>query len=219
LEAASRRPSFFPPERRVLFYLGRLHPKKGLIALLRAWKDVHARYPEWLLVIAGWDQEGHAVELQRAAAKLDLAWANGAVKLSPGVALCLPGPQFGPAKDDCLQNCDALVLPSQSEGLPMVILEAWSFAKPVLMTPACNLPQGADAGAAVVADPKQESLALELLQILESSPEQLKEMGRRGRALVEDRYQWPKIASQMVGVYEWVLGSRNAPGCVEVLKN
>ena len=52
------------------------------------------------------------------------------------------GPQFGEAKAACYRNCDAFILPSFSEGLPMVILEAWAYGKPVLMTPQCNLPGG-----------------------------------------------------------------------------
>ena len=59
------------------------------------------------------------------------------------------GPQFGAEKSECYRACDAFILPSLSEGLPMTVLEAWSYAKPVLMTAECNLPEGFAAGAAV----------------------------------------------------------------------
>jgi poly(glycerol-phosphate) alpha-glucosyltransferase len=208
------RPSFFPADRRVLFYLGRLHRKKGLRALVQAWSQVQPRHPEWLLVIAGWDQEDHARELQHAATAANLEWTNGTAEPGAGVALCLPGPQFGAVKADCLSHCDALVLPSQSEGLPMVVLEAWSYAKPVLMTPACHLPEGARAGAAMMAEPSAASLTSALEMIFASAPAELEAMGARGRALVEDSFQWPAVASRLVAVYEWVLGAGSIPACV-----
>ena len=60
-----------------------------------------------------------------------------------------PGPQFGTAKAAAYRRADAFVLPSLSEGLPMAILEAWAHEKPVLMTDACNLPEGFAARAAI----------------------------------------------------------------------
>src|ERR1043166_8359321 len=62
--------------RKVLLYLGRIHPKKGLVNLLRAWKQANAHSPEWLLAIAGWDQGGHERELKRLATELELNWQD-----------------------------------------------------------------------------------------------------------------------------------------------
>jgi glycosyltransferase involved in cell wall biosynthesis len=57
------------PGRKVLLYLGRLHPKKGLDALLSGWALATRRQPElrrdWRLVVAGWDQGGYERELRR----------------------------------------------------------------------------------------------------------------------------------------------------------
>ena len=72
-----------PPDARVLFYLGRLHPKKNLPALLQAWS---ATDPGWHLVIAGWDQGGHEEALKILTTDLGLGRVHFA------------GPQFGPAK-------------------------------------------------------------------------------------------------------------------------
>ena len=52
---------------RTLLFLGRIHPKKGLVNLIRAFAQsrksrVEGREP-WQLVIAGWDQGGHEMEL------------------------------------------------------------------------------------------------------------------------------------------------------------
>src|SRR5437016_2909837 len=57
--------------RKVLLYLGRIHSKKGLANLIRAWKATpnsqSSRLNSWILAIAGWDQGGHEEELKRLA--------------------------------------------------------------------------------------------------------------------------------------------------------
>ncbi len=111
--------------RRILLFLGRLHPKKGLANLLRAWAAAHRdhdrRHDEWLLAIAGWDQAGHEAQLCDLARDLGIADTVRFV-----------GPQFDGNKAASYAAADAFVLPSVSEGLPLAVLEAWSHGLPVL---------------------------------------------------------------------------------------
>src|SRR5262249_23280332 len=55
---------------RVVLSLGRIHPKKGLDRLVRAWASVEAAHPEWRLRIVGPDELGHARELVALASEL-----------------------------------------------------------------------------------------------------------------------------------------------------
>lgn len=195
-----------PQSARVLLFLGRLHPKKGLLALLEAWARVaDSSNAPWRLVVAGWDQNSHRSELERLA-----------VALRVKNSVYFAGPQFGEHKMATLQRADAFVLPSLSEGLPMAVLEAWANGLPVLMTPQCNLTKGFAAGAAVRADPEVESLSEGIEAIFNSPDGQLADMGGRGRALVEAEYNWPRIADQMCEVYRWVLGQGATPNCVRL---
>jgi poly(glycerol-phosphate) alpha-glucosyltransferase len=221
-----------PAGRKVLLYLGRLHPKKGLLNLLRAWRLALNRKPSirerWMLSIVGWDESGHESELKRLADDLQIPWttaADGAraaqwngwtkqsEKLGPASVL-FSGPQFGEDKSESYRCCDAFILPSFSEGLPMVVLEAWSYARPVLMTPECHLPQGFSAGAAFPMEANVESIAATLLQLFEMSDNERTAMGRRGFELVRDHFAWPEIAERMRQAYEWVLGGGQKPGFV-----
>lgn len=209
--------------RKILLYLGRLHPKKGLVNLLRAWAET--RKPqlgtptagEWVLAVAGWDQSGHESELKQLATELGIRWTDVRDRQSVAcdqASLVFLGPQFGEQKTCCYRDCDAFILPSFSEGLPMVILEAWAYSKPVLMTPECNLAEGFTANAGIRIGPNVASIASGLSELFQASPSALCTVGRNGRALVAKRFTWPKIAQEMHEVYEWLLGGRPKPGCV-----
>jgi poly(glycerol-phosphate) alpha-glucosyltransferase len=217
-----------PGRPKTLLYLGRLHPKKGLLHLLRAWAAVQPSVQKagggWILAIAGWDQGGYEAELQQLATQLGLVWSDvrggspaGAKPETtvrpPGSVLFL-GPQFNEAKTACYQNCDAFILPSFSEGLPMVVLEAWAHSKPVLITPECNLPEGFAAGAAIRIEATADSTAQGLEQLCRMSAADLVALGTAGRDLVAARFTWPKVSQDLHVLYEWVLGGGSKPGFV-----
>jgi glycosyltransferase involved in cell wall biosynthesis len=210
------------PGRKVVLYLGRIHPKKGLVNLIRAWNTILNSQPStngWLLAIAGWDQGGHEEQLKLLARELGLSFADVRDQksaVSSQWPLVFLGPQFGDSKVACYANCDAFILPSFSEGLPMVVLEAWAYAKPVLMTPECNLTEGFAANAAIRIEPNVESVAAGLEELFHLPPSDLCSLGTNGRTLVAGKFTWPKIAVEMKSVYDWVLGGGPKPSCVHI---
>ncbi len=191
--------------RKTLLYLGRLHPKKNISNLIRAWNKTfnsqRASGERWVLAIAGWDQGGYESELKRTAA---------------GASVVFLGPRFGAEKSECYRTCDAFILPSLSEGQPMTVLEAWAYAKPVLMTPECNLPEGFSADAALRIGPSAEEIAAGLKQLAQMSDDDRAAMGTRGRTLVATRFSWPRIGEQMRAVYDWVLGGGAPPQTIRL---
>jgi glycosyltransferase involved in cell wall biosynthesis len=192
-------------DRKIVLFLGRLHPKKGLENLLRAWKDVRSATDarDWMLVIAGWDQDRHKSELER------IAQAQGI-----GDSLRFVGPQFDDEKAASFAGADAFVLPSLSEGLPVAVLEAWSYGLPVLMTGACNLPEGFAAAAALPIGTDRAGIAAGLRRLFAMSDAERRNMGTRGRALVRERFTWASVGERMTTVYQWVLGGGPPPSCV-----
>ena len=199
-------------DRKVLLYLGRIHAKKGLVNLIHAWAGVmRSRNPEarnqndWMLAIAGWDQAGHEGELKKMTADLEIQ-----------ASIAFLGPMFGANKAAAYQNADAFVLPSLSEGLPMTVLEAWSYRKPVLMTPECNLPEGFATGAALRIGTGANEIAAGLRQLLEMSEHDRIATGACGHKLVSERFSWARIGEQMRAVYEWIIGGGSAPGTLRL---
>ena len=208
-------------DRKILLYLGRIHPKKGLPELLRAWADLQkektALNNEWLLVISGWDQSGHEKELQDICTTLGIEWDDLRQASSPRsgkASVLFTGPQFNEAKARAYYHSNAFILPSFSEGLPMVVLEAWAYHLPVLITPECNLPEGYTAGAAIPIATNAQAIAEGLRRLFAMSDEERLKMAACGRDLIDRKFNWPSIAREMKKLYEWLLGGGTKPDCV-----
>lgn len=195
------------PGKKVLLFLGRIHPKKGLMALLKAWgKLVHddvTSVREWNLVIVGWNQEGHEEDLRKICKTMCVE-----------KSVCFLGPLFDEQKTAAYQNADAFILPSFSEGLPMTILEAWAHKLPVVMTPQCNLPEGFSANAAIPIQPSTQAIIPGLIELFDMTNAELIEMGRNGFILVGEKFSWEKITANLFSVYNWILGGGAPPSCI-----
>jgi poly(glycerol-phosphate) alpha-glucosyltransferase len=191
--------------RKTLLFLGRIHPKKGIAELIKAWAIAVKQLPvlndDWQLEIAGWDDGDHLPRLRT------LAQESGLTNIA------FRGPLYGKAKDEALAGCDAFILPSRSEGMPMSVLEAWSYRKPVLMTAACNIPEGFAAGAAFPVEHEPDALAASLMELLDQ-PEALAEAGRRGRQLVEEHFTWDRVTDQHAALFAWLAGRGDRPDFV-----
>jgi glycosyltransferase involved in cell wall biosynthesis len=190
-------------DKRICFFLGRLHQKKGLAHLVRAWARVSRLFPEWHLLIAGPD-DGYEATLRRLIADL---------KVEPSVTLS--GPLYGERKLAALAAASLFVLPSFSEGFSMAVLEAMAARLPVLITPGCNFPEVEKASAGLQVRPNEEDTARGLQELLQASDAEREQMGRNGRALVETKYTWDRVARRMIELYQWLIGGGTPPPCVE----
>ncbi len=201
--------SALPRNAKILLFFGRLHPKKGLNNLIDAWwKALNAGTPHgktWHLVVAGMGSEAYRREL------IELVESRG---LKDRVHLV--GPQYGEDKSATLQAADAFILPSVSEGQPMAVLEAWAYSLPALITPACNLQEGFEQGAALRIGTDVESIADSLAQLFGLSPEALLRIGDAGARLAADTFNWHRIADRFEEVYRWLLGQADRPDCVDL---
>ena len=197
-------PSPWPQvNKKTCLYLGRIHPKKGLINLIKAWdKNL---YKNWRLIIAGWSEGNHAQEIK------ELIESRG---LQQHISLI--GPLFDKDKQAAYQNADAFILPSYSEGLPMTILEAWSYKLPTLMTEACNIPEGFRHDCAIKIEPSISSIKDGLNFLTSSSDVELSFMGEKAYDLVKEKFTWKSVASTMYSVYKWCINGQQEPECIRL---
>lgn len=169
--------------------LGRVHPKKNLMALIEAWQHAAARAAGWRLVIAGWGEPA------------DVAALRERLRTLGDDSIRFDGPAFGEQKAALLAHARFLMLPTFSEGLPMAVLEAWAAGTPTIMTAGCNLPEGFAAGAAIESgtDVAAITAALDAGAALDGPAHA--RMGDAARALVAARFAPAIVAAQWREAY------------------
>ena len=181
--------------RRLLLFLGRIHYKKGVDVLVRAWAQLAASFPDAHLVLAGPDFEGTQTRTEALVGDLDLA-----------SRITFTGMLRDHMKWSALSAAQLFVLPSLSEGFSVSVLEAMGIGLPVLITEACHLPEVSELSAGWLTQSEVGSLASSLREFLHQTPETNRLMGQRGQRLVNERFSWPVIAAQMAEIYRWQQG-------------
>ena len=175
-----------------MLYVGRLHEKKQVLKLIRAWGATPALEGE-RLTIAGWGEKAYEAEVAA------LAGAT------PGVSFV--GSLYGEAKAQVLRQARFFVLPSLSEGLPMAVLEAIQFGAIPLITAQCNLPELIADGIAIPIATDLSDFA-SVARAAFAMPEPGKaDRSARAQAYAE-RYLWTNIARQMLDHYHRILEAR-----------
>ena len=182
-----------PRDAKVILFLGRLWTMKGPDKLIEAFAQIHLRFPDALLIIAGPNEHGLEDSLRILAAKCGVA-----------EKVRFPGMITGETKLDLLARADLFCLPSDAEGFSIAVLEALASGTAVMLSPGCYFPEvaGAAAGKIAACDPKV--MAETMAQML-SNPESLRAMGRAGRQLVSQNYTWEPITARLEHVYREVL--------------
>lgn len=200
-DAASFRRRFdIAEDQRVMLFLSRITPKKGLPMFLQALARLRQCLDGWVFAIAGVDEFDHLAEV-----KADV----GRLKLETHVRFV--GPLYDQDKRDAFAAAELFILPSYSEGAPMVILEALGAGVPVLTTQASPWESLITHGCGWWTAITNDGLAEALEDALSRSPVVLQQMGARGRSLMEAEYTWSKVAADTLRLYQWLLHRADRP--------
>lgn len=125
----------------VYLFLARLHFKKGILPLVKAWKKVMDNNSFSKLIIVGPD-EG---ELKKIAPYIDKN-------------IEYLGPLFGEDKKRILEIAHYYLLPSFSEGFPSSVVEAMSFGAIPVISDGCNFPEVFEEKLGYKINPDQSSI-------------------------------------------------------------
>lgn len=182
----------FKSNREVLS-LGRIHKKKGLVSLIRAWSGLCDEFPDWRLRIVGPDEGGHAIELK--ALIKDLALHS--VTIEP--------PVFGEDKIKLMSSVDLFVLSTLSENFAMTVAESLAVGVPVISTKGAPWAGLETNKCGWWIDHGPEALAVTLRTVLTLPTNRRREMGARGRDWMTRDFSWNQIAQKTLEAYAWVL--------------
>jgi glycosyltransferase involved in cell wall biosynthesis len=181
--------------RRRLLFLSRVHPKKGVLELVRAVASLREIFNrgKWFLTIAGPDEGGHWAVVKQEAEKL------GVERLIEYV-----GPVEGDEKWDLYRSSSLFILPTYSENFGLVIAEALGCGIPAITTHGAPW-EGLNSRRCGWWHPiGQKELVSTLRRALNTPPQALRAMGKRGEKLVHQMYMWPNIGLQLKATYEWM---------------
>lgn len=202
-------PAFEPKQsnlnHRTLLYLGRIHPKKGLINLLHAWAQVENHFPDWKLKIIGPNEISHLADLLKLRDKLSLERVE------------ITDPLYGEDKLNAYRDAEIFVLPTHSENFGMTVAESLAAGTPVIVTKGAPWPEIGIKNAGWWVDIGVEPLVCCLRQALSMESADLVKMGANGRRWMIESYSWDAIACEMAMVYRWMLEGGMPPKSV-VLK-
>ena len=188
-------------DRQQLLFLSRIHPKKGLIELVKAWENLNPK--KWKVVVAGPDEDGHRLEVENLIKEKKLNHSFEFI-----------GPVDGKYKYDLYKSSDLFVLPTYSENFGIVVAEALMSEIPVITTKGAPWEGLIKNNCGWWIDIGVDPLTYALDQALSMPSEKLKQMGKRGRIFAQENFGNPTIAKKMLDVYKWILDKKNKPSFI-----
>jgi len=181
-------------------FLSRIHHKKGLHLLVPAWARLCKKYPDWHLVIAGAGDATYEAQLRQMLVEAAIA-----------DRVTFVGAVYDDAKVQLLINSGLFVLPTFSENFGVVIAEAMAAGVPVITTHGTPWREIEELGCGLWIELDESRLYESLDRIMSMSPELRREMGLRGRKLVQDKYSIQSTAARTVEMYDWIAGGKPMP--------
>ena len=183
-----------------LLYVGRLIPHKGVHVLIEAYRAFRPKTP-LIIVGAGSYTDEYVRSLKKFA--------------SPDSHIRFMGERNGAQLDALYRGASICIQPSQSEGLSLSLLEAMSYAKPVVIS---AIPENLEVMDDLrfsfhATDPKDLA---HVLQWALRHPMESRRQARLNRATVRTRYHWDRIAADTIALYARLTSPQHLPS-VELL--
>ncbi len=179
-------------ERPLVGVVARLRPEKGVATFLRAVARVAPQFPEAHFVVAGDGPQRH--ELAAMAEDLGL-----------GERVHFLG--FHADAAALMKSLNVLVVPSMTEGSPLVTLEAMAAGVPVVASAVGGIPDQIrhDKEGLLVPPGNSDALADALLALLRD-PDRARRLGEAGRRRATSRFNHATMVRQIEDVYRDILG-------------
>jgi glycosyltransferase involved in cell wall biosynthesis len=169
-----------------LLFIGRLDPKKGIEALLKACSLIGTSLP-WRLAIAGWGAPEYVSQLK---GQIQALGMNGRVEMK--------GEVLSEAKKRLLECSDISLVPSYTENFAIVVAEALAHGVPVIASKGTPWSRLEEMKCGLWVDNDPETLASAIRRISGMS---LQHMGFIGREWMRKEFSWRSVTDQMLGLY------------------
>lgn len=173
--------------RRILLFLGRIHPKKGVDLLIEAFAEIANRDPSLSLVVAGPDGVGWQKALELLARDLGVA-----------DRICWPGMLTGDDKWAAFYAAEIFCLPSHQENFGIAVAEALACGLPVCISNQVNISSEVlNSGSGLVHSNTKLGTVAAFQQWLNYDSYERQVFGRNARALFEQSFEIGSAARQL----------------------
>lgn len=174
---------------KTILFAAHLNANKAYDILLKAFKEIAKKYPEWKLIIMGDGEVDKARDL--------------AHQLNLDSQVLFTGYIVGESKQKYFQEASIYCMCSYQEGFPMVVIEAWAYGIPVITTPVGGLPDVLEEGrnASVFEFGDYIGLASKMKDLIEN-PNRRQEMSQYSQKFVADSFSVKSISSKLDKLYQ-----------------
>ena len=169
-------------------FVGRFDAIKGVVLLIEAFSDFHKKYANTQLLLIGYGFEERKI-------------INLIKQLHLEDSIIIKGKLVGKPLMYLYKLVDVVVLPSLSEGQPVVILEAFAAKKPIIATDVGDVGRLIKSGKTGFLIQPSSINALHKALVAAYHAKNLKSMGINGYKIVQ-QYEWDTIAAKTAAVYE-----------------
>ncbi len=188
-------------DKKLIVFLSRIHPKKGLELLIEALSKLLKTRNDFILIIAGNGEPYYESILKKHIRDSHLDSCT-----------IFTGFLEGKDKYTLLQDADIFVLPSYQENFGFAVVEAMSMGVPVIVSDQvdiCREIEQFEAGKVVPCDALPLAVAI---QDLLDDEEQRLNMGENGKRLVSEKFNQEKMADKLIDLYESTLRKSKSVG-------
>ncbi len=184
---------------KIFLYLGRIHPKKGLMNLLKAWSSIFRNNNNFKLIIAGYPELNYLDELKKFVNKEGL-----------NKNIIFLGPVEGEDLITLYKNSYIFVLPTFSENFGIVVAEALSYGLPVITTTGTPWEILEDENCGWYIEPNVDDLMKSLKEASNLDNDNY-EIKSKNAINLSKSYNWEKISKSFLDIYLWILGDKCEP--------
>jgi len=170
-----------------IYFAGFPYKSKGLLILLKAFKSIQNEFPNFRLIIAGYDDMGKWKEIAKNLEIKNIVF-RGSLKYKQLISE--------------LKDCYLACLPSYSEGLCRFLIEAQALGKPVIASDNTGMKESVKNKVTgyLIKTGDYKELA-EKLRILLKNKKKAKEMGKAGRKFVRTKFSEKKHIDEIYKMY------------------
>lgn len=179
---------------RLVVFLGRIAPQKGLDLLIEAFSSIASSLKDVHLVIAGPDYQGHRTLVQ--------AWVE---KANIKGRTTLLGALFGSDRMALLSDSDVCVLPSYAENFGIAAVEALACRVPLVISDRVGIWEEVRSAAAGLVVPCRADALYRAMRRILTNPALGARVAENGFNLATKRFTWDVAARDMARAYESIV--------------